>query len=308
MNIFQRIGIALATGYIWCFTGERVFWSFWRAENTLPDLLLTWLLYSLFAYICLICISEFRVRSFPAIFLVGALFGWLVEGLFALTMYGAGGIPLPFSISWTGLAWHATFIGFAWYWMRTQLQSSTKKTILGAAVLGVLWGVWSLAWIFETPPVTSTAEGFLGYGLMFTAFYILALHAYAWFGKGPFRASRIEKTVLAVLCLAYFALVTVPTYQILALVGLPVLFLLIYIGLRKNRTIETSSDILVAFQTPVPWGRSLILFMAPIIAVTIFSTDLHFRSNILFLGVLTPLGFALFLWSFWRIFWAKSRA
>jgi hypothetical protein len=308
MNIFQRIGLALITGYVWFFTGERVFWSFWRPHDSLGDMILTWLLYSFFAYICLICISEFKVRSASAMFLVAALFGWLVEGLFSLTMFGVGGISIWASISWTGLAWHAMCILFCWYWMRDAVQHSTKKTLLGATAFGILWGVWSLWWVFETPPVFSTVPASFSYGILFTTFYILALHAYAWIGKGSFRATLTEKVILAGICFAYFAFVTVPAAPVLALTELPVLYALIYLGLRRNRQIETAPNVLTSFQTPIPWGRSLLLFIAPVLATTIFSLGFHALTNYLFLGVLTPLGFGLFLWSFWAIFRPRGSA
>ncbi len=69
----RRFALAAATGYILMFYSERVFWSFWRTENTPLGLFLTWISYSVVAEIALFCIKYFRVRSIPALFLVGAL-------------------------------------------------------------------------------------------------------------------------------------------------------------------------------------------------------------------------------------------
>ena len=103
MAFLRRMVLALAIGYIFFFYSERMFWSFLRADDTLLSQIPGWLVYSLFAYMTLAIIQHFRVRSIYALFLAGVVFGWIVEGIYAMTFFGGGGIPLPFSIIWTGV-------------------------------------------------------------------------------------------------------------------------------------------------------------------------------------------------------------
>lgn len=77
-------------------------------------------------------------------FLVGAFFGWLVEGVFAMTLFGAEGILFPFTISWTGLAWHAIIsVVLGWYVLQQALTHSFKRTAWVSGMLGI-FGVHGL--------------------------------------------------------------------------------------------------------------------------------------------------------------------
>ena len=112
----QRLAVVLATGYILFFYSERLFWSFPRPGDTFADLLLTWVVYSLLAWVFLLLVRQCRIAAFPALFLAGAVFGWLAEGVVVDTMYGNKDNPFPASISFTGLAWHALIsVGVGWY-------------------------------------------------------------------------------------------------------------------------------------------------------------------------------------------------
>ena len=84
----QKLVVVLATGYILFFYSERVFWSFLRPGDKWTDLVLGWLVYSLLAWVFLLVIRQCRVAGFPALFLAGAIFGWLAEGVVVDTLYG----------------------------------------------------------------------------------------------------------------------------------------------------------------------------------------------------------------------------
>ena len=70
---------ALATGYILFMFSERVFWTVWRPNDSLPDLAITWLVYSAVAYLFLAAVSWSRASDIWSIFLAGALYGWRFE-------------------------------------------------------------------------------------------------------------------------------------------------------------------------------------------------------------------------------------
>src|SRR5208337_596700 len=88
--------------------GERV--------RAVPDFLITWIAYCLLGWIFLDLVRRFRVASFTALFLCGAVFGWVDEGVVVDTLYGNPTNPFPLSISFTGLAWHAMLsVCVGWY-------------------------------------------------------------------------------------------------------------------------------------------------------------------------------------------------
>lgn len=105
---FQRMAIALCSGYIIVYFGEFVFWATPDREGMdLGGMLAVWGLYSVMAYPFLCVVSYFRVRDAWAMFLAGAFYGWFEEGVVVQTTYGTPDTPFPMSISFTALAWHA---------------------------------------------------------------------------------------------------------------------------------------------------------------------------------------------------------
>ena len=107
MRVLRNLLLTLTTGYILLFYSELVFWARPRPQDSLTGWLGTWLAYSLAGYVFLAAVQYFHVRDLWSLFLCGALFGWLTEGVIVQTMYDA----FPLQISWTGLAWHALLPG-----------------------------------------------------------------------------------------------------------------------------------------------------------------------------------------------------
>jgi hypothetical protein len=104
----QNFLLALLNGFILFFYSERLFWSAWRPGDSIPDLMVTWLAYSVLAYLFLATVWFFRVNHLWSVFLAGAVYGWLTEGGLIHTLYGTEETaPFPVSISITGLSWHA---------------------------------------------------------------------------------------------------------------------------------------------------------------------------------------------------------
>src|SRR5689334_20434277 len=126
----QKLAVILATGYILFFYSERVFWSFLRPGDKPIDFVLGWLVYSAMAWVFLLLVRHCRIAAFPAVFLAGAVFGWLAEGIVVDTMYGNNDNPFPASISFTGLAWHALIsVGLGWYLQARLLTRGNWKRI-----------------------------------------------------------------------------------------------------------------------------------------------------------------------------------
>lgn len=96
---------------------EFVFWAR-DTEDSIGGWLFIYLVYSVVTYILLSVVTTFRVRSVWAIFLAGALYGWLIEGVIVQTMYD----DFPLQVSFTGLAWHALIsVLIGWYYITNVL-------------------------------------------------------------------------------------------------------------------------------------------------------------------------------------------
>lgn len=304
--MLRRILLALATGYVFYFYSERMFWSFLRESDTLVSLAAGWLLYSAMAYATLIIIERFRVRSLGALFLAGVAFGWLVEGIIAMTFFGGGGFPLPFSIVWTGVAWHALItVLIGWYYLHVSLiRRGYVHTLIVSASLGLFWGIWAIAWIFETPPVGTTPGGFIAHAFGTTAFLALAHWVISKSAPGMFRASGKEAWALAVLVAAYTLIVTLPAVQFMAILLL-FAFGFLYWLLRRNRQAEKDPNILSAFDASIPFGKYLCLLAMPAIASAVYivcnSAGLLFRSNLALLIITSAIGTVVFLVSIYKV-------
>ncbi len=105
--------LVIATGFIFFYFSEQLFWARPRPGDSPGGWLATWMAYSALAFIFLVILNHFRVSSIWVVFLAGAAFGWITEGVVVQTTYES----LPLSISFTGLAWHA-LITVLWAGMR----------------------------------------------------------------------------------------------------------------------------------------------------------------------------------------------
>ncbi len=307
-TLIQRVILSLALGYVFFFFGERVFWSFPHPGDTLISNVLAWLLYSFNAYLTLMVIEYFHVRAWWVVFLAGAFFGWLIEGVFAMTLFGGGGLPFPLGISWTGLAWHALIDAFiGWYLVMMFLNGNHyKKIIFFSIALGIFWGVWSLAWVLETPPIVTTPDLYLLHGLVTTILLCVSYYLFLKFRPAEFVSSRLEKIIVALPVLGFFSVVTVPTIGLLAAI-LPVLFGILYFALRKNRDQEEGSNFLHSLSgQPKIWGY-LPLLLSPIIAALIYNSGLALPTNFYILYITVPLGFIFLGISLYKVFTSSTR-
>ncbi len=146
--LLKRTLLALLVGYVFVYFSEMIFWARPLEATTFPGILSAILVYAFAAWLLLAVVSVFRVRSLAALFLAGAVFGWLIEGVFVQTLYG----ELPISVSLTGLSWHALItVLFGWYFLQWTLRFASMWRTLGIAILaGAITGAWSLTWWTET--------------------------------------------------------------------------------------------------------------------------------------------------------------
>jgi hypothetical protein len=280
----QRIALTLSTSALFVVFSEMVFWGRFDYAKTdlVPGYLATWALYSVITYVVLWMIAAFRVAGFRALFLVAAIYGWLVEGVAVQTMYE----QLPLSISFTGLAWHALLtVGVGWFALRQVLQRSLARTAGLALLVGIGWGLWSVWWWTDQHVVTPLPK-FASYSFL-TA---LVLAAALWLVtrlSPEFRPSRAERLVVLAAFGLYFVFVTVPG-DWRSLVILPPCLAVALLALRRNQETESRDDLLHSLAGPVPLPRLAALVLMPAAAVTVYG-------SLLFADLAPPTGWVLYL-------------
>jgi len=267
----RRIGLLLGTGYILYFFSEAVFWSQLRPDEGLQDRPLSWLLYSYFGYLTLVLMRHFRVHDAWGLLLVGAAFGWLGEGVFAMTLFGHPSMPFPFTISWTALAWHGPIsVVLGWHMLGMALRQPSLRPVAGLALgLGAFWGVWAYGWRFDAQPVEAGALAFLAQALIATALLALAYVAVAAGRPAAFRPSRPGLILALLVLLAFTGLVTVPHVP-MALALLPLLALMLWLLLRRHRATDAPT-ILAQHAAPLRARNLAGLALMPLAATAIYA-------------------------------------
>lgn len=304
-SLLTRWIFVLATGYTLVFFSELLFWG----TTSLAAFVATWIFYSLVAYLFLAVISRFHVNRIWPLFLAGALYGWLVEGVLVSTTYE----NLPVSISDTGLSWHALLtILIGWYAMRRTLSSSRPyRALLLAAGIGVLWGVWMPLWGFLQEPGVNSPTLLVMVMLSVTAVPLLAVSywlqnklAVSW------TPHRLETGIIIGLLLLQFFFVIVPTIPLAALV-LPLLLFIVYLGLRRHRRhYPQAADFTVTLTGPTSMRNYLaVLAMIPaaLLAFTaVQALNLTPIPQYAIYAVTIPTGFLLLIVSLFQI-WREGR-
>ncbi len=297
-------------GYLLAFYSEFLFYG-QRSDPTLPeppltDLISLWIAYTAMAYLLLSIIRYFRVQSLPALFVAGAAYGWMLEGMVVATLYQS----LPLTISFTALAWHAPIdVVLGLSWMPRLLQEASLWKTAGAMLgMGVVWGIWML-WPWYEIGNGMDAGAFLGFGLLSTA---ALLPAYWLLGRQQltdFQPRRIPLLILSVLLAILYLVNGLTNYNAAALI-LPILLLVCWGGLAHSRRREPPGDLLPALSgKPRPVNLALLMLL-PLSAFTTYRSFLGngwiLPSNVL-LGLTASVGgAALFLVSLGKLLRSPS--
>lgn len=302
MRIFKNILLVLSTGYIFVFFSEHVFWARIRPDDSLKNWVSTWLAYSLMAFVFLHLVTHFKVANRWALFLAGAAFGWMAEGIIVQTTYES----LPFSISFTGLAWHALItIWIGWYALRLSLfEAAPLPTQKLAAIIGAGYGLWAISWWLEPDGGVATLNEFSAFVMTTSILVIIAFWIANWSASESFMPNRWVTGTVYGLFLLYFIFVTIPATPVAILI-LPLLFGLIYFWLRKNKRVEQNDSLLVTLTNHVSPLNYLSLLAMPLTAIAVYAAaltfNLHWQTNWILYLITTPLGFILFFLSLFKI-------
>ncbi|MBL8164281.1 MAG: hypothetical protein JNJ61_20000 [Anaerolineae bacterium] len=288
----------LLTGYILCYFSEWMFWSGRIPASSDPlAYIFPWLLYSFATYVFLIAVHYFRVRSLPAVFLAGAVYGWVVEGILVQTMYDS----FPIHLSATGLSWHAliSVVG-GWYLMRRWMRRSSRHTLYGVLLFGLFVGFWSGGWWVEAP--IAPVETVWLYNVILGAPLVLAYAGLERLGSAAFTPGRADYVAALAGLAAYFVLVTLPS-QPLALIILPPAMALVVFLLHRSRKNEPehSPDV----QPAVPGLRFGLLLGIPLLASALYTLaymlGFPIQTLTIVYAVTIPAGFVALLLSAFKI-------
>ncbi|MBN2084733.1 MAG: hypothetical protein JW748_05870 [Anaerolineales bacterium] len=302
ISIGKRIAFVLSAGCILMFFSEHMFWARFRPESdSLGNYVSTWIAYSLTGYAALAVLSIFRVRRAAGVFLAGAVFGWLVEGVVVGTTYEI----LPLSISFTGLAWHALISFTIGLWALPILLSRRRAFVLPAVIgLGLFFGAWAINWNANPQEYHAPAFEFILFAAAATVPLIPAYGIFTALRRSPMRIHPAEGVALILAALFFFVFRAIA--QPVALCVLPALMGITFAALWWNRRKETAGSLLADPLPPAPAWALLAFLLIAAIAAGIFVPavwlGLKLQTNILFYLLLMPLGFILYFAALWRIF------
>lgn len=306
-TIGNRLLLVLSAGYILMYFSEHMFWARFRpGEDNLTNYLSTWIAYSLAGYAVLAVISIFRVRRAAALFLAGAVFGWLVEGVIVGTTYEA----LPLSISFTGLAWHALISVGIGLWAVPNILSRNRPWIPRVSIgIGMFFGAWGINWNANPEEYHASVPEFMLFAAASTVLLILAYGIFTAVRRVPARIHPVEGVLLVILALFFFFFQV--TAQPIAACVLPVLMGTAFLALWRNRRRELNGSLLAEPLAPVPAWALAALLLIPLAAAAVYAPvvwpGMKIQTNVLFYLLLTPLGFILFIVSLLRI-WIPAPA
>jgi hypothetical protein len=303
----RKLTVILATGYILFFYSERVFWSFLRPGDRLADLVLGWLVYSLLAWVFLLLVRQFRIAAFPALFLAGAIFGWLAEGVVVDTLYGNADNPFPASISFTGLAWHAVIsVGIGWFWQGKVLTAAHPSRMAAfCVVVGLGWGLWAGWWPAELGHARTSLAAFAGHAVVCSILLILAWAVLGFVRPDWFRPAKWEMPVLLGVVVLFYLGIRLPATPRSVLI-LPPLLLACTYGLYRNRLHEQRPDLVDRLVGNIRPRSCLGLFLMPATAIAVYTPVAFWGwtlpTNWLLYVMTTPLGFVFLIRSLWVLY------
>lgn len=274
---------------------ESWFWSKLRPGDSVLEFASTVVAYGLAVQVVRFVAQRWRVSAtgpgaWRRILLLGALFGWLVEGVIVTTVID----DLPLTISWTGLAWHALFtVLVGWWWIPRTLDRPARGSVWRLAAVGASVGAWAAFWRFEEGATSSIAEFAVYAGVTTVAF---AAGLAGWWALRHRAAPGLPGTLTALLLLAALAVLNAIDNP-LTLVG-PALVALAVVALITTtpRAADAAPEPLAG---PTP-GRALgRLAVIPVAATPVFalltSAPEPIPTGWLFYGVTVPLATVLFV-------------
>lgn len=293
-------GLAIAS-VVW---SESWFWSRWRPEDSLPGTLLALVVYGLAVQVCLFAAQRFRVAAEGAgawrrVFLIGAAYGWLVEGVLVTTVLDA----LPWTIPYTGLAWHALFTVLVGWWLIPRLLArSVAPSLAWLAAIGFGVGTWAIFWRFNDGAPVEVPAFALFVSVSSVAY---ALGLYLWMRFRGIGTPALLGTLPAIIVLAGYVVLNAVSSP-LTLLG-PALVALTGLLLWFTRPADAAgpgSAAVLGAGGPAPVASLWRLAVIPVAATLAYAALGAWPDPIptgwLFFAVTVPAGVVLYIVAAWR--------
>ena len=145
---------SLCLGAIAFWASENFFWSAPPDDFSYLHLPLLWMIYSLASACGLAAVMLTGIRGWKALFLGGAIMGFMIEGAVAGTMFQA----FPLQLVWTPLAWDALISSLIIFGLcRVAGKVSVLKLIAGWLAVGCLGATFATYWPTERPQMPGPA-------------------------------------------------------------------------------------------------------------------------------------------------------
>lgn len=249
---------------------ESWFWSQLRPGDSALGFLETVIAYALAVQVVRFVAHRWRVSAtgpsaWHRILLIGALYGWLVEGVIVTTVID----DLPFTISWTGLAWHALLtVLVGWWWIPRTLDRPRRGSLWRLGAVGASVGTWAAFWRFEEGATIGIGE-FAAYMAVTTVAYAAGLAGW-WALRGRANPGLRGSFTAIVLLSALAVLRAIENPLTLvgpALVGLA-LVAIITTAPRGALPTDAAPEPLAG---PAPWRALGRLAVIPVVATPVFA-------------------------------------
>ena len=267
--------------------------------------------YFMAAWFFLLTIDYFKINTIWGLFLAGAYYGWILEGIFRQTMYS----NFPFYISWLGLGWHALIsVLFVYYFFRkSMIELNRKNIVIFSISIGVLWGVFQAGWA-QVTSIIESATIFFAYSLAITLIFMLAVFGAAYFYTDEFKPGIKELSLFSIILIIIYFFDVV--YYLAALILIPILYFLNYYALNRHRKAhveensylkllndqETIENYSISTQILLNY---LTLLLIPVIASVTYLLFINLKITTSLFGgifvVLTFAGFLMYIVSYFKV-------
>jgi hypothetical protein len=224
------------------------------------------LYYALFAYVLLLALAHYEVRSWNGLFLAGVLFGWATEAVIVPVAYEA----VPISLIFPSVSWHALVdVLLGWYAVRVIMRRRGWASALMFIVLGAVWAAWA-TWFWVEPDALSplTPGSFFNFALITALAWIVGMVLLDAAAGAPFQPPKWEvRAVLAVTLLLAIAM-AVPFLPFS--LALPPLVVLVLLALRRGAGRGTE-NVLAPLQHSRPaWWQYPLTLLTPLTAAVVY--------------------------------------
>ena len=220
---------------------EELFWAVPRHADNLFNFMFVYSIYLTPTFFVLYLSDKFNVKTVWNLFLVGSIYGWIIEGIIVDTMYE----DMPFSISFTGMAWHSLIsVLFGFYLFQKAINAADRKGIIKLSILtGTFWGVWAVNWYKELGYLPSVTEFFI-FSTAFTTLLVIGFAGYNHLKIREFKPSKLEKAIFfAVFGFFYLVDVLFSAFSIyVLLVWTPLVLANLYF-LKLSRTQKADNNL-----------------------------------------------------------------